>query len=200
MEVGSPKRFRGAALLTVSGYGLLVMLPLFFSILAISVMPFGPLTLALPLAAMAFATVFLPCGFGNPVVRRLVSALHPAGSGPEQGFIVQLSLRPRLRTGLRAVLEDADDVGWLRFTERELHFAGDAVQLRVPFEQMRELRCQNIGWRGLFLYGPRSTFKVSGLPQVEAVELAERSSSVLPGSRRRAKELFQRLAACQPKG
>jgi hypothetical protein len=197
LDVGPPKLFRAGAVVIVSAYGLLVMLPVLISILAISVMHFGLLTLILPVAAVAFATWFLPCGFGNPFILRLVRSLHPASQDSPEGFVVQLTLEPRLRTGLRALLEDADDVGWLSFTGSELRFQGDSVQLSVPLEQVRELKSRNIGWRGLFLYGPRSTFVVPGLPQVQSFQLAERSSCLLPGSRRRSRELFERLAKCQ---
>jgi hypothetical protein len=179
----------------VSAYGLLVMLPVLISILVLSLSSFGLQTYILPVTAIAFATFFLPCGFGNPFVSRLVRSQHSAAAQSSDGFVAQLSLTPRLRTGLRALVEDADDVGWLSFTDSELRFEGDSVQLTVPFERIREVRSHNIGWRGLFLYGPPSSFTVSGLPQVEGFQVAERSSWTLPASRVAARRLFERLQA-----
>ncbi len=197
LEVGPPKLFGTGALFIVSAYGLLVMLPVLISILVISLLQFGLLTFVLPLAAIAFATLLLPCGFGNPYICRLVDSLNPASRGSAEGFVVQLTMTPRLRTGPRALLEDADDVGWLSFTGSELRFQGDSVQLSVPFEHIRELQSRNIGWRGLFLYGGRCAFAVSSLPQVQLFELAERSSWLLPGSRMKSRRLFECLAKPQ---
>lgn len=197
LELGQPRKFKTGAVCIVSAYGLLVMFPVLLSILVLSVSRFGWVTFLLPLAAIAFATFFLPCGFGNPFIARLVRSQHPAAASSPDGFVAQLTLSPRLRTGLRALAEDADDVGWLSFTESELRFEGDAVEFSVPLEQIQDLHSRNIGWRGLFVYGRASVFAVSSLPQVEAFQVAERASYTLPASRAAARKLFERLAASQ---
>jgi len=117
-----------------------------------------------------------------------------------QNFIVQLTLTPRLRSGLRALLEDADDIGWLSVTPSSLLFRGDSIQLTVPFTQIQQLEPQSIGWRGLFVWGPRVRLRVSGLPKVEALEFAERSSWLLPASRRTARRLFRCLSEAWQRG
>ena len=188
-----PKRFRSGAHFIVGAYGLLVMMPVLISMLVISVLRFGPLTFLLPLGAIAFATLLLPCGFGNPFIRRLVRQLKPADAKDGEAFVVQLTLTPRLRSGVGAVLEDADDVGWLSFTTSELRFQGDSSQLSVPFEQIRGLRARNIGWRGLFVYGSKVTFSIASLPQVRSFQFAERSSYLLPQSRRETRRLLEQF-------
>jgi hypothetical protein len=124
----------------------------------------------------------------------LVRSLNPAASKSEDGFIVQLTLSPRIRSGLRAILDDADDVGYLSFTESELLFQGDSVRLSVPFDRIEQVLPQNIGLRGLFVYGRRIRVVASGLPRLTAFEFAERSSWLLPDSRRITRKLAERLA------
>ena len=55
-------------------------------------------------------------------------------------------------------------------------------------------RSQNIGLRGLFVYGRRIKVVPSGLPQIESLEFAERSSWLLPDSRRITRKLAERLS------
>lgn len=195
IEVKPPRLYTTAAVLAVVAYGLFLALPvLILSLVVISLPKYGLFTFLIPLLAIAVATFFLPFGFGNPLVSRLVRTLRPAAETGQDRFIVQLTLTPRLRSGLRALMEDADDIGWLSFTSSALVFQGDSVQLCVPFEKIQQLRPQSIGVRGLFVWGPRVALAVSGLPNVTALEFAERSSWLLPSSRRTARELYQCLA------
>ena len=80
-------------------------------------------------------------------------------------------------------LEDADDIGYLGFSATELRYHGDSVRLTVPFECIKAVMPQNIGLRGLFVYGRRIRVVVADLPETESFEFAERSSWVLPASR-----------------
>ena len=98
-------------------------------------------------------------------------------------------------SGLRGLLEDADDIGCLSFTSSEFVFHGDSVKLSVPFDQIERVRRQNVGLRGLFVYGPRIELAVSGLPNIKSLEFAERSSWLLPTSRRTTRKLFECLSA-----
>ncbi|MGO8926790.1 MAG: hypothetical protein ACLQU3_07870 [Limisphaerales bacterium] len=198
IEIAKPRLFTAGAVAVVSAYGILLATPFLISVLVISVIQFGPLTVLIPLLVVAATAYFLPFGLGNAHVTRLVYSLNPAAAKGEDGFIVQLTLSPRLRTGLRALLEDADDVGYLSFTGTGLRFQGDSVKLTVPFDCIQEVRPQNIGLRGLFVYGRRIRLVVSGLPQAEAIEFAERSSRVLPASRAITRKLYQRLSTKAP--
>lgn len=173
------------------------MLPVLISMMAVSVAKFGVVTFLLPLLAIAAGTFFLPFGLGNPYVARLVRSMDPQAVEGQDAFIVQLSLVPRLRSGMRALIEDADDIGLLRFTGSALVYQGDCIRFSIPFAQVRNVEKRSSGWRGLFLYGPGSTFTVAGLTNASAFQVAERSSWLLPTSRRNARALHARLLAIQ---
>ena len=193
VEITQPRLFTLAAVLTVNAYGLLLVVPLFASILAVSLIQFGILTLLLPFLVVAGTAYCLPFGLGNTHITRLVRKFKPGADRAHDGFIVQLTLSPRIRSGLRAVLEDADDIGCLTFSERGLVYEGDSVKLVIPYLCIEQVRPQNIGLRGAFVYGRRIKLAVSGLPDIAALELAERSSWLLPASRRITRELCERL-------
>lgn len=160
--------------------------------LAVTAFHFGLITFLIPLCAIAVATFFLPLGFGNPYISRLVEPLRGTGSADEV-FVVQLTREPRIRSGLMSILEDADDVGVLYYADSGLEFNGDAVRLRVPYASIEGLKQQNAGSRALFAYGPATVFSIAGLPQAGTLRLAERSSWILPGSRKNARNLYQAL-------
>ena len=194
IEIAQPRVFTPGAVLVVSAYGVFLVVPILVSMLVVSLLQFGMLTVIIPFLAIAVTASFLPFGLGNSYVARLVRSLKPAGGSDAQGFIVQLTLSPRIRSGIRAVLEDADDIGYLSFSGSGLLFQGDSVKLSVPFDCIEEVRPHNIGLRGLFVYGRRIGVVVSGLPNVESFELAERSSWLLPTSRRITKTLYEQLS------
>jgi hypothetical protein len=198
IEVAQPRLFTAGAVAAVNAYGALLVAPFLISVLVVSVTKFGLLTALIPLLVVAATAYFLPFGLGNTHIIRLVQALNPAVAKGGEGFIVQLTLSPRLRSGLRALLEDADDIGYLTFSENELLFQGDSVKLSVPLDRIELVRPRNIGLRGLFVYGRRIKVVVSGLPQVESVEFAERSSWLLPTSRAITRRLHQRLSTRIP--
>jgi hypothetical protein len=193
IEITAPRRFNTGAVLAVSAYGILPALPIFAAILVVSVLKIGLGTLVVPFVALALSAVVLPFGFGNSFVTRLVRGVHPDAGKTPDSFIVQLTLSPRVRSGLRALVEDADDVGLLTFSGSELAFQGDSINLRIPLDQISKVQPQNIGWRGLYVLGRRIRVVAPGLSNVEWVEFAERSSWLLPSSRRTTKQLYQRL-------
>ena len=198
IEIAQPRLFTVGAVAVVNGYGLLLAAPLLISILVVSVTKFGVPTILLPFLAFAATVYFLPFGLGNTHITRLVRRLNPAAAKGGDGFIVQLTLSPKLRTGFRTILEDADDIGYLSFSETELVFQGDSVKLSVPFDCLEQVQPKNIGLRGIFIYGRRIGVAVSGLPQIQTLEFAERSSWLLPASRRITRQLCERLAARVP--
>ena len=199
IEITEPRLFTIGAVAVVNAYGLALGTPIFLSIIVISVIKFGTLTVLLPLLAVAATAYFLPFGLGNAHVIRLVRSLNPVVvDESEDGFIVQLTLSPRLRGGLRALLEDADDIGYLTLSGKELRFQGDSVRLSVPWNEIQLVRPRNIGLRGLFVYGRRIKVVVAGWPQVESFEFAERSSWLLPASRATTRKLYELLSATAP--
>jgi len=198
IEVAQPKLFNTGAVVVVNAYGALLAVPFLLSVLVVSVTEFSLLTALIPLLVVAATAYFLPFGLGNTHITRLVQSLNPAAARGGEGFIVQLTLSPRLRSGLRALLEDADDIGYLTVRGDELLFQGDSVKLSIPLDHIELVRPQNIGLRGLFVYGRRIQLVVRALKQVESLEFAERSSRLLPTSRAITKQLYQRLSTRVP--
>lgn len=194
IEIAQPKLFKMGAVLIVSAYGLLLAVPIFAAMLIVSLLKIGIMTALVPCVAIVGTAFFLPVGLGNPHIMRVLRLLTPGADNSETAVVVQLTLAPRIRSGLRAMVEDADDFGYLSFGDSGLRFRGDSVKLSIPFECIQEVRPQNVGLRGRFLYGRRIRIVVSGLPGIGLLEFAERSSWLLPSSRRITKQLCQRLA------
>ncbi len=193
IEITAPRRFTMGTVFVLTSFGIFRAVPVILAILIVSVLQFGAVTFLLPIAALIASAIVVPFGLGNPYITKLVRDIDPAAAKNPNNFIVQLTLSPRLRSGLRAVLEDADDIGVLSFNDSELSFTGDSVKFTVPRSQISAVQPQNPGLRGFFFYGRRITLVVSGLPKIQALELAERSSWLLPTSRRITKELYQKL-------
>lgn len=199
LTIGRPRRLTTVPVLILHAYGLLLFVPVLAAILVASSLGTLSLVALVAVAAFAVATFFLPIGFGNPYVKRLVREYLPPQAEESDRFVVQVTLNPRLHSGLRGLVEDADDFGYLWFTESELVFRGDALYATIPFTQIREVQRLGIRLRGLFLCKRRIAVVVPGLEQVESLEFAERSSSVLPGSRAAARKLYERLCAAAGK-
>lgn len=196
IEVTPPRFLTPGAVLAIYASGFLLAIVIFGGcVLALSLKPLSVWTLLIPLLTAGAFVFLLPVGFEHLVVMRLVRSLPAAPAAAQDSFIVQLTLSPRLRTGLRSLLEDADDIGRLSFRGSKLIFEGDSVRLTVPFCCLETVRARNIGFRRVFVYGPRIEAVVSGLPNVAALEFAERSSWVLPGSRKTTRKLHARLVA-----
>jgi len=195
VEITRPKVYGTPAVLAVHTYGFLLVIPVLASIAGLSLLPAGFGPLLLPLAAVIVTACFLPLGLGNPHISRLVRSFCAEAQRGDRGYIVQATFTPRIRSGLRAVLEDADDIGFLCFTDSALVFHGDSVRLSIPFQQLGEVRPQNVGLRGLFVYGLRIEVPVKGIPQLAAIQFAERSSLLLTGSRRTTRRLRDQFIA-----
>jgi hypothetical protein len=194
LEINPPRRFTLGAVLIVTAFGVFRALPIIAAILLISVLRFGPWTIIIPLAALAASAIFVPFGLGNPYIAKLVHDNTPDAAADPDNFIVQLTLSPRIRSGVRAVFEDADDIGVLAFAGGNLLFQGDSVNLKVPLAQISVVRRQNSGPRGFYVYGRRLHLAVAGLPNVESIEIAERSSWLLTTSRKTTKKLLEKFA------
>jgi len=194
LQIKTPVIFSPLAVVTISIWGLILVIPVIISMMLVSVMQFGALTFLVPLATITLATFFLPLGFGNPYVARLARSLRPSADHAQDIYLVQLTRKPRTRSGFLALLEDADDIGFLSFSESSLSYDGDSTRLRVTYDRIENLKLQNSGWRALFAYGPKTTFSISGLPDAGTFAFAERASWHLPASRKNASEMFGRLA------
>lgn len=194
LEVQPPKRFGFGALVIMSCYGFVLALPLVLAIVLISSVKTGlVLSILIPVLTLASMVFCLPFGLGNLYATKVVRSLFPDVLSDENSYIVQLTFVPRLRTGVRALFDDADDIGCLNVTQGGFTFRGDSVELALPWHRLRRIQLENIGLRGLYLYGGKIVAPVSGFPKIEAIEFAERYSWFLPGSRKEAARLYRRL-------
>jgi hypothetical protein len=164
-------------------------LPVLVSLITISLVPTGSVTLLIPALALVICVYFLPFGFGNAYVRKVVRRESRA----QDGFIVQLRLLPSLRNGLRAIAEDADDLGVVTVNSKGITFEGDSICFHTPAAAVKTLRLESSGWRGLFLYGQKVVVEVEGMARARKFELAERSSLTLPASWRNSRELYSAM-------
>jgi hypothetical protein len=193
IEIRPPRLFTTPAIAAITAYGLIVSVPVLAAMLVISVRGFSITTFLVPLGALAIASFFLPFGFGNPLVVRRVQGLKPVAIQTANAFVVQLAFNPRLREGWRALLEDADDFGWLELSDSALNFYGDSVTLSLPYAAVARVRLRTSGWRGLFAYGARITLETQGLQSISSIQFAERSSWILPVSRTNANRIYEAL-------
>jgi hypothetical protein len=187
------------AVLRLNAYGAVLVLPVLVSVLVMSTLPFGLVPALLPFAVIILGAFFLPFGFGNRLVTRLVLEQAGAKLSPDQ-FIVQATFSPRIRSGMRSLLEDADDVGLLSFSDSELLFKGDSVTLRVPFPCLRSVRKQSLGLRGLYVYGDRVAAELEGLPGMKSVAFAERSSNIISTSWKVTRMVHARMQGAMAAG
>jgi hypothetical protein len=192
IEITRPRIFTAGSVLVVCALGILLGLPLLISVLAVSLMRPGILSLVIPLVVIAGTIYVLPFGLGNAYVARLARKLRPVTAQSQEAFLVQLTLFPRIRSGLLAVIEDADDIGWLTFNASELVFHGDSVKFSIPLGQITRVQRQNIGLRGLYVIS-RIKVLVPGLPKIDDLEFAERSSWLLPTSKKTTNKLYQQF-------
>lgn len=193
LEIRPARQFTGRAVVIVSAFGLLLVVPVLLSILLVSLLHLGIWTALIPLLAICAATFLLPFGFGNTYVTKLSRLSRPADWNDGDCFVVQVTLSPRVRSGFRAVMEDADDIGSLKLGGSELLFEGDSIRFSIPYAQLRDLQLQTIGLRGLFVYTSLAV-SISHLAGISDIRIAERQTCWLPTSRKTTRELLHRLS------
>ena len=134
---------------------------------------------------------FLPVlAGGNPYIVHLVKKIPQQPEWNEKPFVVQMSLSPRLHFGIRGVLEDADDIGFLSFTKDSVIFYGDQTRLELPIDSLTEVSVRNVGFRGLWICGNRIRVRSKVLCDYEFVEFADRSAWNVISAFRRSKEIL----------
>jgi hypothetical protein len=195
-EIKAPRLFGMPAVLMIWAYGIFLIIPVVAAFLAVTMIRLSLWTMLIPLLTLAATAWFVPVGQGNAYIRRKLRSPQVAPIS-QPAYVVQLSLNPRLRKGLRAALEDADDFGYLSFDEDGFRFDGDSIQLRAPYANIKEVWQQNVGWRGRFIYGPRVTIVVEGSSGVQSLEFAERSSTLISDSKKTARELWRQFEEAQ---
>lgn len=197
IEITPPRIFTAGSVFVVCAFGILLGLPLLITVLGVSLIRPGILSLLIPLVVIAGTIFVLPFGLGNAYVARLARKFRPVTPQPQEAFLVQLTLFPRIRSGILAVIEDADDIGWLSFNASELVFQGDSVKFSIPLNQITRVQRQNIGLRGLYVIS-RIKVLVPGLPKIDSLEFAERASLLLPTSKKITEKLYQQLVERTP--
>src|SRR5690349_21398938 len=192
IELAKPARFTLSAVLAIYACSFLPVIPWVALLLLLTLKPLGIFAYIVPVL-LAIATVLFSPFFGNLCVKYLAKKASPESIAEGETFIVQLTCWPRLCSGFRAVIDDADDIGWLTLTPSALVFQGDSVKLYVPYERISELEPHNVGVRGAFALRRRIAIGVKGLPDLEGIELAERSSRMLPESARVTRRIYELL-------
>lgn len=81
-----------------------------------------------------------------------------------------VTLRPRIRKGIRSVLETADDMGVLRFFGDSIEFRGSAVEFAIPYTNIRNLSVHG-SEMGLHLCDVFVRLHVEGLSSIEHVDV-----------------------------
>jgi hypothetical protein len=190
-----PALFTGSAVLSVYLYTLTLVLPLVLALAAMTLLKPSILTLLIPLVTLVATAYILPFGLGNAFLRRLAAKINPALAADPNSFIVQITLRPRLRSAFRGLIEDADDIGILSLNPQSLEFIGDSLRITLPYAAISEVGSHNVGIRGRFLYGSRTRITTTALSSCQAIEFSERSSLVLPESKRISRALTKRVMA-----
>jgi hypothetical protein len=101
--------------------------------------------LALFFLALSFIMFLFTPGimFANYYVNHLVSHLRSNEGGPE--YTCQIATLPRSCKGVRAFLEDADDIGILSAQSEILRFRGDHSDLTIDMSQKISVELRNIG-------------------------------------------------------
>jgi hypothetical protein len=198
-EIKQSKLFTKKAILVINAYIVLGVSPIVtVSFLVPLIFNFLNPAIAFSLSLVAFGLAvglclyFFPIGAGNPHVRKLVRSLNVSTKG---GYIIQLTIIPRLKSGFWTFLEDADDVGLLAITENQLVFNGDSVEFSFPYTQIKNIQKKNIGWRGAWICGNRIQIDFLDSTGKKSFEFTERSSLSVLASRQISAKLFNFLSA-----
>src|SRR3954469_8906082 len=103
LEIGKPRLFTARALLIVHAFNILLVIPVFISMLAVSLMRLSILTLLVPILTLVGTAYFLPFGLGNAYISRRVRSMKASPAADQESYIVQLKATPRVCSGLRAM-------------------------------------------------------------------------------------------------
>lgn len=129
--------------------------------------------------------------FANYYIKALVSHLRPIDG--ETSYICQVSTLPRSCTGIRAFLEDADDVGFLSIHAGSIEFRGDHSDLTIALSNNVVVELHNVGWRGFWCAGRRVRILLLEHEEIQEIDIAERQSWTIIQSRRLALQIFEAI-------
>jgi len=109
------------------------------------------------------------------------------------GYICQMATLPRIHSGFRGFLEDADDIGVLSIQTDRIEFKGDHSDIVIPLSDKVSIKLRNIGWRGLWFIGRKVRVQFQESEKTFAVDIAERQCWTLFKSRGLAKEMYETI-------
>ena len=142
------------------------------------------------LAILYFAPKLLQC---NYYIKRI---LKQRGIVPSEksSYVFQISTLPRQLSGLRGVLEDADDIGILTLGKTNFTFNGANIQTTIPYTSIASAEKESGGSRVLFLM---SRIKITLLDNensgIKEILFCERDSSSTPESWKTTELVFSSL-------
>ncbi|MFA6567973.1 MAG: hypothetical protein WCS96_07145 [Victivallales bacterium] len=144
------------------------------------------------LLAGFFIFFFYPLLLGvNYYIKLIVGRIM---SPPEGAHVCQISMTPKLCCGLRAFLEDADDIGYLTISSDCIEFRGDSIEFSIPKAEISNFRNYNIGWRGCWIIGKRIKFTISGHDKFKEIEVCERHTCTIPNSRFLSDQIYAQIS------
>jgi hypothetical protein len=201
LTVGEPRHFGTREVMLVNIFATGVALLPFGAMLAIGIVVFVA-SLRFGLVPLGFfvclglfggmAVLLLPFA-NNYYVARLVRRHIARPENAEDTFIVQIALNPRVYGGLRGFLEDADDVGYLRFADDGLAFEGDSVNVRLPYDRIDRIEDCNVGVRGFWVVGRRVRVYTKSLPPYCYIEFLEREGLSIRRTRQVSDSIIQAI-------
>ncbi len=130
-------------------------------------------------ASLYFIPFLLANGYASKLVRRHVSTADMS----VDRYTCQIALTPRIHSGLRGFLEDADDIGVLTIGATHVRFEGDSVRFSIPFTHV-VVEAENIGIRAAWISGQKIRLRVRDFGPYESVVVIERGSLTTPTARR----------------
>jgi len=130
-------------------------------------------------------------GFANYYIKWLVSSQQRAETG--SGHICQLTTVPRLNTGFRGFLEDADDIGVLQVQDGVITFTGDHIDVAITGSSGISVSLRNIGARGFWFIGRRVRIELHNHPAFQAINIVERQSRTIRESRALGLRIFEAI-------
>lgn len=146
-----------------------------------------------PIGFMAIYFAVLPFLLANPYIRYLLRKEFAAKTASTPCYDCHITLTPRLYTGFRGVIEDADDIGRLEISRDALVFTGDHINIYLPFDSIVSATSENCGSRRLWMLGNQIVIRTDKLVGLTGFHLNERQSNTTAGSHRIAKEIFRVL-------
>ncbi len=114
---------------------------------------------------------------------------------PVGAYVCQISMTPKICSGIRAFLEDADDIGYLSVSTGSVEFRGDSVDFSLTKAEIINVRSYNVGWRGYWIAGRRIKIAISGHEKIKEIEISERHSWTIPGSQSLADNICSAISS-----